>query len=350
MSEENAASEGGDDTAVSAQDELGALYDSLQEPETTGNQEAVTSAEKSQSDERVRDDKGRFTKSESATDDEGATAQDTGQGDAQEGETALPSIDPPASWSADWKAKWGSFDRATQDYILGREKEAHEAIEQRANKLKEYEPLNAVIEPLRQRLQLQGQQPAQYFGQLAAADQMLRQDAQAGIREIARLYGIDLSQLNQQAESGIDPALAPVMNEVNQVKSQFQQFMESQRQAETARLQAELDAFAKDKPHFEDVRKSMAALMNSGEAADLQSAYEMAIWANPSTRSKLQAEQAVAAEAKRKKESEERAKNAARISKTNLSSKGAASGATPEKFDNREDELGSIWDRVQGAA
>jgi hypothetical protein len=49
--------------------------------------------------------------------------------------------------------------------------------------------------------------------------------------------------------------------------------------------------FSKDKEHFETVKEDMARLLEAGASPDLQSLYEAACWANPTTRQALIAQQ-----------------------------------------------------------
>src|SRR5690606_3224369 len=146
------------------------------------------------------------------------------------------------------------------------------------SKLKGYEPIEAAIEPVRQQLALNGMEPAQYVRQLVAADVFLRPKPHDAIRWIAQTCGIDLSQTAQPVESELDPTIAPLVQKVTNRESTLANFQNAQQQAEAARIKGEMEAFAKDHPHFEKVRLHMGALIQAGTAKGLQEAYDMAVW------------------------------------------------------------------------
>jgi hypothetical protein len=70
---------------------------------------------------------------------------------------------------------------------------------------------------------------------------------------------------------------------------------------EEAQIRSTIDAFAADPahPHYETVRPLMSSLLNSGQATDLQDAYDKACWAVPEIRSTLQQAQESETEAQR---------------------------------------------------
>ena len=322
--------DGASEEAVSIEEELGTIFD--------------------ESNDVARDEAGRFKAKEASdateAEDAGAATElaDTSVEAVVEPETVL---DAPASWSATAKANWAGLSRELQDEVLKREGDWQKADGERATQLRGYEPIEAAIAPVRQHLQLNGVEPGQYVAQLVAADQYLRTNPQEAMQWIAKQYGIDLSQT--QAESEVDPVLAPLVQKINALEGHLTQFATQQQHSESTRVQTEIDVFEKDHPHFEEVRQQMGALIQTGTAADMSTAYDMAVWANPTTRAKLQAEQSTEADQKRKAEVEEKATKARRITSTNLSTNGTGGGTTPTQYKSREDELGAIYDSVQGA-
>lgn len=316
-------------------DDLGAIFDKANDVEQ----------------EQERDEKGRFA-TKAVEDAPGDTPDGEGAGEEQPADdkgAAPEALEPPASWSAAATASWAGLARDVQEDFLRVEGERQTADVERSNRLKGYEPIDAALEPVRQHLQLNGVDAGQYVGQLVAADRMLRdpRTREQAVQWIVQQYGIDLSR--QQAESNADPALAPFVQEINSLKGQVSSFVESQQAQERARLDGEIAAFSKDRPHFEKVRKQMGALIQSGAAPDMPAAYDMAVWADPSIRTAMQAEQAKEADVKRKAEAEDKAAKARRVSQTNLSTQGTSGGATPPQYKDQDEELGAIYERVQGA-
>jgi hypothetical protein len=72
---------------------------------------------------------------------------------------------------------------------------------------------------------------------------------------------------------------------------------EQQRQGQQRfELNSQISKFSEGKQYFEAVRNDMASFLETGRAADLEAAYDMAIWARPDLRSGLLEQQTKAAE------------------------------------------------------
>ena len=275
---------------------------------------------------------GKFVKAEAAPETAAPAAQNpTDQ--AKPETTAAPASSgttaPPSSWSADAKALWPSLSPALQQAVLKREGEVSEGFKSYGQKVKDYEPIAQVLQPIRSMLDLNGVEPATYVRQLVAADQYLRTKPQEAIRWIAQQYGIDLGQTTAAPEDTyVDPQLAAVKQQLAGLAQNFQQQQQAGRDAEARRIQAEIEAFKKDHEHFDDVRADMSALFASGRATSLQEAYDSAVWANPNVRPKLLEAQNKAAEAKRAEEDARRAQEAKRLNAINVTTRGT-SGASP---------------------
>jgi hypothetical protein len=114
--------------------------------------------------------------------------------------------------------------------------------------------------------------------------------------QLANDYGVSLNGLTGQ---GSDPQFAMMAQELNQVKNQWNQFQSQQERLEQNQLQNEITSFQNDKPYFEEVRETMAGLLQAGMADDLQSAYDKAIRLQDGVFQKVQAEQVKTTEADR---------------------------------------------------
>lgn len=337
MTDDFNVDESANETPVSIDDELGSIFDEA-------NAEEVGEGPH-------RDPDGKFA----AKEDEAVVAQDApaeiraDPGTDAETEAAPQALEAPASWTAAAKEVWPTLAPEVQAEVLRREGDWQRTDGERAEKIKRYESIDAALEPVRKNLELNGVEPAQYVRQLAAADQYLRTNPHEALQWLAKQYNIDLAQMNAEPAE-VDPYTAPLVNEINQLKSQQAQFFEAQRQQEIARRNQEIEAFAQDKPLFDEVVDDMARLAQANLGLDLPALYERAVWANPTTRAKLIAEQTAEAERKRAEEAAERSAKAKRIGATNLNSHGTSSGATPTVYESRDDELSDIYDRVVGAA
>jgi hypothetical protein len=294
----------------------------------------------------LRDDGGRF-QSKNPT-EQAADAPPVTENAVQTAETeveqAKPAIDAPVSWTAEQKAKWATLPPDTQAYIAQRDKESHEAISRAGQQIKAFEPIGKVIEQFAHVFQKNGLQPHEGIARMMAVNEMLETDPQSAIREIARVYGVNLSGETEQNAEPASREVAELKAELARVKSHLSA---QDRQRETAAnetLAREIADFAKDKPHFETVRKVMAGLMQSGAAETMQDAYDKAIYADPTIRQSLQVEAQKAAEEKRKAEEAERVKAAKKAAGVNVkSSPGQANG--PRSMD---DELWAIARKAYG--
>jgi hypothetical protein len=247
-------------------------------------------------------------------------------------EQAKPAIDAPISWTAEKKAEWASVPPALQEYISQRDKESHEAITRAGQQIKAFEPIRNVIEQYGHTFQKNGLQPHDGIARMMAVNEMLETNPRAAIAEIAKAYGVNLQgETAPNAEPG-DARVAELEAELGKIKSHLTAQQRQQFEAENNALAREIADFAKDKPHFESVRKVMAGLMNSGAADTMQEAYERAVYADPTIRQSMLAEEQTKAEAKRKADESERVKAAKKAAGVNVKSSPGQSNA-PKTMD-----------------
>jgi hypothetical protein len=370
--EENGAAEAAAETtaAPSLEETMGAVFDKMQAPDPASEPPAATpSASEGQSeasaspDERPRGPDGKFIKAEKPAESAAPKAVETPDQPKPIEQAAAPStapVAPPVSWSADAKIAWATLPPAVQQAVLKREDEVSSGFRQKSDQLKQYEPIGAALEPLRQTLAMQGVEPATYVRSLIAADQALRTQPQQAIQWIARQYGIDLNQaVSQPAEAGqpTDPTIAALQTKISSFEQYLKQQDEQSRLREQQAITGQIETFrsalnadgSPKHPHFEDVRAEMAALMQAGRAESLDQAYEMASWANPAVRAKILADQKAKEDAARAEEAAKKAAEARRVAGTNLSARGAVSGS-PVKPRTIEESLAAAYDRAVSAA
>ena len=277
---------------------------------------------------------------------------------AQTAETTAD-LSPPASWSAEMRPVFAKLDRKTQDYILTRDRQGSEGVA----KLKtEYEgqlstlrPIAEALRPVEARLKVNNIHPAQYVANLAAADEALRTNPMQAIQEVARMYGIDLGQLQtggqQSQQAYMDPTQAALQQRLGQLEGYLQQQQRMQHEAEASQLNARIEAFKNDpkNAHFEAVRPYMAKLVQAGMASDLADAYEQAVKLHPEVSAKVAQDQRAAEDATRKQEAERKATEAKRAASVNVATKGTI-GASPTTPKSLEDTMRQVADRIYSAA
>lgn len=315
------------------------------------------------------DDKAEKPEGDAAAEGEGA---EQAEGE-QPGEGAT--VAPPSNWSAADKEMFGKQTPEAQKFLLSR----HKAMEadytkktaEIASLKREYEPVDQMFAPHRERLQQSGWTPSRLIQAWASVEQGLMQDAPGTIKRIAQTYGVDLSKLatggaqerllgdqnaQQQPPGGavlpeylseLAPVLDPLQKQLADLTSKLAQRDEADKMAGQRAFQdtyrrtlAEVETFANAKddkgnaahPHYADVETDMALLAQADKAAgrrvDLQSLYERAVWANPTTRAKLIAADQEAQQSKA--QAEARAKAAA-AKKAGSSVTGAPNGGQPLK-------------------
>lgn len=254
-------------------------------------------AEEKAARDYARDEAGRFAKAQ----EEAAKA-------AQE----APKQPEAPAWRPNWyKDEYGDWRQMPEPFrqaLQERERAFAVEIQRRAEALKPWETVNQALTEYQQELQAAGISPHQYVQNLVQADRYLRADPIAALQWIAKSYGADLAQIAQQAtqqETALTPEQRAMRAELERLESlriqqenwlrqqqeQQRQAQEAQERAEMARIEAEIQAFAKDRPHFETVRGLMAPLMDSRAASTLAEAYDMAVRAHPELGPRMLAEQ-----------------------------------------------------------
>lgn len=255
--------------------------------ENTTSQDAVESDKTS----RPRDESGKFAKTSQNASKEPTEAS----ADNYEQEEVIVETKPrPSSWKKDYEEHWGKLDPTLQDYIQQREADYAKGVSTYKNQWDMAAPLVETIKQFEPLMNQYNIGPKEWISRLGTADLTLsRGTPEQKLQMFAQLandYGVNLGQLTGQ--TGYDPQFSQLAQELNQIKNQWTSFQSSQEQLEQAQLQNEISSFKDDKPYFEEVRETMAGLLQSGMANDLQSAYDKAIRLNDDVFQKVNATQA----------------------------------------------------------
>lgn len=317
-----------------------AAMEQLASPEAAQSDAVVAETEAEKAD-RVRNERGQFTKAnEVATGDPAKTVSDA---DPAQDKIVQPSTaaEPPTSWSADAKAEWSKMSPAIQQAVLKRESEINEGGQRWSEEKRHYE---GILAPVRAVAQRNGVDEKEGLNRLLAANDYLERDPENAIRWLAQSYGVDLSK--EPSNQNHQPMADPMVAQLHQKVSSLESTLAERQQAETlATIQA--FATAPGHEHFEAVKVKMGHLMASGQASDLQDAYDQAVWATSSVREKLLAAQTAEVDANRKaKETAERARRGA------ISVAGSPSaGAVPQpkrEYETVEDAARAAWAQHAG--
>lgn len=292
----------------------------VQKEEVAAPPQAETAA---QTEQRLRDEKGRFAPKESAApapNDAASAAQ------AQPAPVAAEPLKPPSSWKKDYWEHFGKLDPNVAKYIHEREQQFANGVmtyRQEAEKAKE---LWGAIAPFQPILQQHGIQPGQWISQLGRAHmQLVRGSPEqklAMFQKLAQDYGVSLESVQTGQVGPVEQYLSPLQEQVRQLQGQFQTWQQAQAQAEQATVMQQIEEFRANAPHFDAVRQTMGQLLDAGLADDLQSAYDKAIRMNDELFA--EAQQAKQAEAERQRQEAE----AARVGKARANAV-SVKGSTP---------------------
>ena len=300
--------------------------------------EAVETAPEVESEvveSKPRDESGKFKSTKEVTEAPSEVQEEV----VAEEKPAKPR---PSSWKKDYEESWGKLDPNLQDYISQRESDFAKGVSTYKSQWDQAQPIMSTIEKFAPVLQQNGLDAATWINSLGTAhqtlvygnpDQKLQMFAQ-----LANDYGVDLNGLT--GGQGVSPQFSMIAQELSQIKNQWQQFQSQQEQQEQTQLKGEIESFSKDKPYFDDVRETMAGLLQNNMASDLNTAYDKAIRLHDDIWQKVQSEQV------KSSQTELKSKLAAVKAKA-ISPKSSSPTATiglGGKGNNLRDQLASIVD------
>jgi hypothetical protein len=306
------------------------------QPQATQGVEGGREAEGNQSEAaaneaRARDASGRFAPKAA----DAPLTQSTEPVNPAGAEPQSEAIRVPASLPAPLKAAFKDLPAEWRDAILKQEESVQTAKGDWASKGQRLNRYEEVVAPHRERISLHGVDEFTWLQRLAAAETVLDRNPIEGITYLARLYGVNLTNIGQQTNGGqqaapqpqYDPALQNLFGQVQTLQQTLQQQTQAQEQARQAEAATEIQAFRNDPKnlYFDDVAGQIGAILQAGQANTLQEAYEAAIWASPVIRPLLMKEQTAQADRDRQAADRAKAQAAARASGSVTGAPGPAS-------------------------
>lgn len=225
---------------------------------------------------------------------------------------SAPEDKAPSSWTPAVAQKWGDLPPEVRAEIQRRETDYHKGIEQYKQAAAIAQEYERVLAPNLDMIQQAGVAPSEALEYLFNAHRTLTygspEQKREAIARIARDCQIDLTDLAPAAP--IDPHVQQLMHQ-NQQLLRYQQMTQQQQQQEVL---SQIEAFRAnpENVHFEAVKDDMAILLQSGRAANLQDAYDKAVWMRPDIRQTLVQQQRTDAQKKAAEQQRQaRAKTAA---------------------------------------
>lgn len=263
--------------------------------------------------------------------------------DTGEPEEAVDLDELPEGWSKKDKAIFAMVPDEAREVILRREKERNRGLQKKTEELadfrKTYEPIDKALGQFIKGLP--EDQRAPYIGGLIQTDSMFRRDPAQYVRSVVEMARLNPSELfpdkkgNGEDKTGVE-FRDPLQDEIDRLNDKIKSLESGQAQQqqylgqqEKTAIQQTIDAFKNEKdsggnlvhPHFEAVRRTMGNLIDRGEAADFQDAYDKAVLLKPDLRDEwitAQYKQRENADLMRRKKRVAQAKKAAR---TNIPSR-----------------------------
>ena len=238
---------------------------------------------------------------EDEPDDEPDEADETEEEEQPEA-AELEALAPPDHWPKDFAQQFEALEPAAQHMFMQRYKELEGDYTKKTQAVAKYkkrqDAFDEIMQPFRGDFERAGMDDVGAIRQLLAAHDYLRKDPQNAIAWLANQYGVDMAAV------GNDPAAEddytdPTVKALQQQVAQLTGFIQNQQTQQQSQMQAStqslIDQFAAEKdangniahPHFDAVSNRMGVLIQSGEAPDLKSAYDMAVYADPKLRQEM---------------------------------------------------------------
>ena len=228
--------------------------------------------------------------------------EETEEGVEEQQAPELEAISAPKHWPKEEQEIFNAWDANVQHQVMDRYKAMEGDYTKKTQALAKYkkrnESLDEIYGPFRDDFQRAGMDEVAATRQLLAAHKYLREDPQQALKWLAQSYGVDLKAVNDDTaieDEYADPQMKAMQQQIAQLQGTITNQQQQAQNMQKQDVQAIIDNFqtAKDAdgnlkhPHFDVVQNQMSGLISSGVAKDIESAYEMAVYANPETRAKV---------------------------------------------------------------
>lgn len=264
---------------------------------TAGNTEAPVTFDAA-TGERIRDDKGRFAQKDVPAATNTLPAAATPPVDASQTAALAPDNSPPklTTWRKEFQPLHEKLaagmpltpDEAKKlaDYNIQREREYATGISTYKSEAMQARELQQAMQPFMGELQQHNIQPAQWIQNLGNAHRTLAlgspEQKISMFAQLAKEYGVPLEAITQGAQGQLDPVVTQLMAEIQNLKQGVNTVTSWREQQEMQAINGQLAKFndAEKYPHYQTVRETMAQLLESGLAPDLDTAYSKAVRMN----------------------------------------------------------------------
>ena len=255
-------------------------------------------AENEQESAPERDEKGRFvSKSEEKSEENQSVIEASSEIEPEqvEEQEIKPSIPRPTTWKKEYLPIWDKLTTGQQlspeeafklaEYSNQRESEYKKGVSTYKAEADNARQLFQALDPYMPELQKHNIHPAQFVNNLASAHFKLvtapQHEKIEMFHRLARDYGIELNQAGQFQPQ--DPYTTQLLQQLQAVNQEVSVIKGRYEQEEQSRLVNEIEQHRSDTqnyPFFDEVRETMAQLLEQGLATDLKTAYAKAVRLN----------------------------------------------------------------------
>ena len=194
-----------------------------------------------------------------------------------------------SSWKQDAAAELEKLPDHVQKHIIERESQFHKGIEQYREAANFAKTIDKSIAPFKEYLNQLQVTPDVAFSNLLKTEKTLRtgtpQEKIEMFQRLANDYQIDV---NSVLNTPYNPQLVAYKQQLEWTKSQLDKANDFQQSHEETQINAAISDFGQQHEHFEDVRLTMADLLEKGLANDLNDAYAKAVRLDDNVFTKLQ--------------------------------------------------------------
>lgn len=198
----------------------------------------------------------------------------------------LAALEVPKSWPKEMHEHWGTTPRQVQEYWGTREKQMLDGLEQYKTDAQYAKALREIFTPYQQTFKHLKVDEATAIRQLLQADHVLRyatkEQKAEYLKQIAKSYGID----DGAPATPVDPTVQALQQRVEGFEQAMRQQQEAVYREALNKSTQEVEAFKADEkahPYYAEVEGDIAKLLQTGMAATLQEAYDLAVRLNPVT-------------------------------------------------------------------
>ena len=234
--------------------------------------------------EPLRNEKGQFVAKEEA-ETPVAASEDEAHEEVEEKPAveARPALNRPTTWKKEYLPIWDKLTAGQQltpdeaiklaEYSNQRESEYKKGVSTYKAEADNARQLMEAVSPFMPELQRNNIHPATFINNLGRAHMVLSQgnpeQKMQMFHKLAADYGIQLNQAGRFQQQ--DPYTRQLMEQLQRVNSEVSTIKSRYEQEEQARLVNEIERVRQsaDFPHFDEVRETMAQLLEQGLANDL---------------------------------------------------------------------------------